>query len=60
LIIAYTTLARLSTVSLSKCGRETLLDWVLFSGKCTYTLLLFEPSFCFFFIFSHFARKMHM
>jgi hypothetical protein len=49
----------LSTVSLAKKGRETLLDRVLFSGKCVFTLLLFEPSFSFFFILTT-VPEMHM
>jgi hypothetical protein len=50
----------LSTVSLAKSGRETLLDRVLISGKCVFTLLLFEPSFSFFLIFSHRARNAYV
>jgi hypothetical protein len=50
----------LSTVSLAKSGRKTLLDRVHFSGKCVFTLLLFEPSFSFFFIFVHLARNAYV
>jgi hypothetical protein len=35
----------LSIESHPNCEGETLLDWVLSSGKCVFTLLLFEPSF---------------